>query len=295
MSNNIFYNIEQRLSDPFTAIDIFNPAAGIYLGRNKFLKDIKQQFPTAEAYLKDFYLSNGVEEIYVYLKKRNGKNAYKQREQAIAIKFKQAQAEQTNQQPTATMPMQNNAQSIQTPSPYYGMAGSDILGMHSRAERLNDAQKLLEKIEAENEKLKSANEKLKEEKTDIKYKNRELEFDLKKEKDEVDRLEKKLEDKARPLLSDAGLQAATEKLPEMLGMFVAAKNRGMGMAAPEQQTQQAIIVSEPKQQLINNINLEAFTDEMATESNIVLMGIFSNPEFTEDLRNLLVTHNLVVE
>ncbi len=294
MSNNIFYNIEQRLSDPFTAIDIFNPAAGIYLGRNKFAKDIKQEFPTVEAYLKDFYLSNGVEEIYVYLKKRNGKNAFKQREQAIAIKFKQAQAEQANQEPTAAMPIQNNAQPIQTPN-YYGMAGSDILGMHSRAERLQDAQKLLEKIEAENEKLKTAFEKLKEDKDDLKYKNRELEFDLKKEKDEVDRLEKKLEDKARPLLSDSGLQTATEKLPEMLGMFIAAKNKGMGMAAPETQAQQAVIVSEPKQQLINNINLEAFTDEMATESNIVLMGIFSNPEFTEDLRNLLITHNLVIE
>ncbi len=294
MSNNIFYNIEQRLSDPFTAIDIFNPAAGIYLGRNKFGKDIKQEFPTVEAYLKDFYLSNGIEEIYVYLKKRNGKNAFKQREQAIAIKFKQAQAEQAIQQPTADT-IQNSQQPTQTPSPYYGMNGSDILGMHSRAERLQDTQKLLEKIEAENDKLKTANEKLKEDKDDLKYKNRELEFDLKKEKDEVDRLENKLNDTGRPFLSDDALQKATEKLPEMLGMFVAAKNRGMGMASPAPEAQQAVVVSEPKQQLINNINLEAITDEMAIESNNVLMGIFSNPEFTEDLRNLLVTHNLVVE
>lgn len=290
MSNNVFYNIEQRLSDPYTAIDIFNPAAGTYLAKNKYAKDIKLEFPTVEAYLKDFYLSNGIEEIYVYLKKRNGSNAYKAREKAISITFKQAQQEPMAQQPTTHFTAPTNPQANQ----YYGMAGSDILGLHSRAERLQDALKLIEKVEAENVKLKEATEKLKEDRDDLKYKNRELDFDLKKAKDEADRLEKKLEDKARPLLSDDGLQKATEKLPEMLGMFMAAKNGGMGVAVP-QQVQEATIVSEPKQQLINNINLEAFTDEMATESNIVLMGIFSNPEFTEDLRNLLVMHNLVIE
>lgn len=293
MSNNIFYNIEQRLSDPYMAIDVFNPAGGIYLGRNKFAKDIKQEFPTVEAYLKDFYYSNGIEEIYVYLKKRNGKNAFKLREKAIAITFKQSQQEPAVQQPT-TPNMQQPVYNAPQPQAgqYYGMAGADILGMHSKAEKLEDTQKQLVKLEAENEKLKTNSEKLKEDKDDLKYKNRELEFDLKKEKDEVERLEKKLGEKDRPYLSDQGLQSATEKLPAMLGAFIAAKNGGMGMAVPQHE---AAVVSEPKQQLINNINLEAFTDEMAIEANVILMGIFENPEFTDEVRELLVKYNLQPE
>lgn len=172
----------------------------------------------------------------------------------------------------------------------YGLGGAQILDIHSKAQMYEVARANIQKLENEVEKLKTKFENEKEANGDFKHNIRVMELDKKSLEEEIKRLQDKLDAKDRPIISDKGLEKFSDKIPEMLGAILAARS-GAGLGSPAKQDFETLVVSEPKQKLINNIKLDDFTDEMANETALAAFGIYTNPEFTEELRVLIEKFN----
>lgn len=265
--NNTLYQIAQALEDPYKALDIFEPKKGKYLRRKQFKKDILKEVPTVEQWIKNFYEVNGYDKITVYIRKKNGSSFKPVAE--VSVTFQSNNQTQQMEQPTQ-MPTMPQTQS-------YGMSGAEILNIHDKASKYGELLKAYEKLEVANEKLKEKFEEIKEKLYDFKNEMHLKDVTIKE-------FETKVAASEKPMFSDKGIEFAGAAAKDILGMVMTAKTQGMGGAATPIEAE---VSSAVKQKCIDLIRDENFTDEMTEELEPVVLGIYSQPNFTNELRVLI--------
>ncbi len=274
MSISELQSIAKKLQDPYQAIDVWNAIDGSNIASNVFLTDILETHASVEDYLKDFYRVKNISRIIVFNKRKNG-SSFRKKDEGIRIVFN-SENDQSNtvvaettedvaapqNTPTPQIPMENTTGMFGVGS-NFGLGLPQLMKMNTDASNYADVKERNKSLEAENKRLEKNNATLEREKF-------KLELDKKSLEEQVSK---------KPFLDPETIKVGMSSLPAMLAAFT--KN-ATGMAAP---APKEVLMSGPKQTLIDTIKMDEFPDELATELSIMLS--IEDEAFLIEVRNLI--------
>lgn len=300
-------NLQNELSsNPRYTIDVFG------VGGKKIRTAINYDLILSEAtdlseFLKNIQKQEGVTSLKIQMKKPNGSSRSKVGEEIniggeITINFKSPESQHRSRevmevansgQPMLPAPYQNDnsiykelyekekQKNTQEPQGLnggsFGLSGLEIMNLNTKSALYEQLQEAHKKLEKKYEKLEDKNDdlhkNLRQKDTENSISAQRLELAVEKAKQEQKGFGE------NPVFLKL-IESITEIAPAMLG----GGNETAGLSAPDES------LSKIKQEIIQMVSSDNFTDPMADILKLVTIGVYQKKEFTDELVVLINNH-----